>query len=103
MQAVILAAGKSTRTYPLTISRPKALIKILNKPILQRNLEQLAGLVDEVIIIVGYKADMIKNYFGTAFSGMKITYVEQKEQLGTGHALIQVKDYVKDKFVIFEF
>jgi len=99
-QAVILAAGKSTRTYPLTITRPKSLIKIANKPVLQYNLEQLAGLVDEVIVIVGYKADMIKDHFGSEFEGMKITYVEQKEQLGTGHALMQVRDHIQDRFVV---
>jgi len=100
MQAVILTAGKSTRTYPLTLTQPKALIKVANKPILQRNIEQLAGLVEEIILIVGYKADMIKNYFGNEFAGIKLKYIEQKEQLGTGHAMMQVKDHVQDRFLV---
>lgn len=100
MQAVILTAGKSTRTYPLTFTRPKALLKILNKPILEHSLDQLKGLVDEVILVVGYKADMIKEYFGSEFSGMKITYVEQGKQLGTGHAVMQIKDHIKDHFLV---
>ena len=45
MQAVILAAGKSTRTYPLTLTRPKALLPAGNRTILEHNLTQLDGLV----------------------------------------------------------
>ncbi len=98
MKAVILAAGKSTRAYPLTLTRPKPLLKAANKTILQHNLEQLkeTGLFDEVIIIVGYKADMIKKEFGNSFGGLKLSYAEQKEQLGTGHALLSAKESVGD-------
>jgi len=63
MQAVILAAGKSTRTYPLTINKPKPLLKIGNKTLLEYNLDQLNGLVKEVILIVGFKANLIKKRF----------------------------------------
>lgn len=59
MQVVIMAAGKGIRCYPLTITKPKPLLKIVNKTILEHNLEQLKGLVDEAIIIVGYKKEMI--------------------------------------------
>jgi len=50
VQAVILAAGESTRTYPLTITKPKPLIKIANKSTLEHNLCALSGFVSEVII-----------------------------------------------------
>ena len=59
-QAVILAAGKSTRTYPLTLTTPKPLLKVGNKTLLEYNLDQLNGLVKEVIIVVGYKKSMLK-------------------------------------------
>ena len=62
MQAVILAAGKSTRTYPLTLTKPKPLLKVAGKTIIEHNLEQLVGLVDEVFVVIGYKAEMIKEY-----------------------------------------
>ena len=87
MQAVILAAGKSTRTYPLTLTRPKALLTVANKTILEHNLEQMSGIIDEAIIVVGYKKEMIINKFGENFGKISIKYIEQKEQLGTGHAL----------------
>ncbi len=103
LKAVLMAAGKSTRTYPLTLTRPKPLLKVANKFILQHNLEQLkeTGLFDEFIIIIGYKGDMIKKQFGKEFEGIKITYIEQKEQLGTGHALMTAKDAVgNSEFII---
>ncbi len=100
MQAVILAAGKSTRTNPLTLTRPKVLLPVANKTILQHNLENLKGFIDEAIIIVGYKKEMIEEYFGKKFQGIKMTYVEQKEQLGTGHAVLPAEDYVSGRFIV---
>ncbi len=100
MQAIILAAGKSTRTYPLTLTRPKPMLTVMNKTLLEHNLEQLLGIADEVIIIVGYKKEMIIEKFGDCFGGLKIKYVEQKEQLGTGHAVLLAKEMIKDKFIV---
>ena len=100
MQAVILAAGKGTRMLPLTETRPKPMLKVANKPILEHNLEQLTDLVDEVILVVGYKKELIENYFGTNFNGLKIKYVEQKELLGTGNALEKAKNELEDDFIV---
>lgn len=61
-QAIILAAGKGVRMQPLTSTRPKPLLRVLNNTItLEHNLNQLDGIVDEVIIIIGYRGDMIKS------------------------------------------
>ncbi|MBU0898698.1 MAG: NTP transferase domain-containing protein [Nanoarchaeota archaeon] len=105
MQSVILAAGKSTRTYPLTLNKPKVLLPIANKPLLQHNLEQLKqlkqlGNVTEIIIVVGFEKEQIMKQFGNSFDGIPIRYVEQKEQLGTAHALIQAKEYISDSFIV---
>jgi len=100
MKAVIMAAGKGVRCYPLTLTKPKPLLKIVNKTILEHNLDQLKGLVDEVIIIVGYKKEMIMSKIKKRYYKIKITYIEQKEQLGTGHALMQAEKFVKDKFIL---
>ena len=100
MQAVILAAGKSTRTYPLTVNTPKPMLKVLDKTMLEHNLDQLVGLVDEVIVIVGFKKDVIIDKFGASYKGMKLFYAEQKEQLGTGHALQTARQFLKEKFVV---
>lgn len=100
MKAVILAAGNSTRLYPLTITKPKPLLKIAGKTILERNLTQLTGLVDEVIIVIGYKEKMIKKFIGDYFGAIKITYLEESERLGTAHALGMVDGKVKGNFIV---
>jgi len=101
MKAVILAAGKSTRTYPLTANKPKPLLKAANKTLLEHNLEQLNGLIDEAIIIVGFGKEQIKKKFDNNFGKIKVRYAEQKEQLGTGNALLQAERFVgKERFVV---
>ncbi len=100
MKAVILAAGKSTRTYPLTLNQPKPLLKVRNKSILEHNLDQLTGLVEEVILIVNFKAEMIKKFIGSEYKNIKIRYVKQKKTLGTGHAILQIKNFIDDKFLV---
>ena len=100
IKAVILAAGRGVRLRPLTFDTPKPLLKINNKPILEHNLDQLIRLVDEVIIIVGYKAEMIKEYFGNQYKGIKITYIIQEKQLGTAHALLQAKGRLQGRFIV---
>ncbi len=100
MQAVILAAGKSTRTYPLTLTKPKPLLKVAGKTIIEHNLEQLVGLVDEIYIVVGYKAEMIKEFVGDEFKGMKIRYLVQDEPLGNADALKKAGGSIKDRFIL---
>ena len=99
-QAVILAAGASTRTHPLTLDRPKPLLPLLNKPILQHTLEQLNGLVEEVILVVGYRQGQMRDFFGDRFSGLRLTYCVQEEQRGTGHALRQASAFVSGRFLL---
>lgn len=100
MQAVILAAGRGNRLRPLTDKVPKPLLEVAGKPILEHNLSQLPPEVDEVILVVNYLKEQFKNYFGNEFNGRRITYVEQKEMLGTAHALWCCKDFLKDgKFI----
>ena len=87
MKAVILAAGKGTRLRPLTLDKPKPLVEVAGKTLLERTFNALPKEVDEVILVVGYLADKIKDFCGNNFCGRKVSYVFQKEQLGTGHAL----------------
>lgn len=100
MKAVILCAGSSTRTYPLTVNKPKVLLKVMNKTLLEHSLDALEGLVEEVILVVGFKKEMIKKFIGNYYKKIKIKFIEQKEQLGTGHALLQAKGLIDDKFVV---
>jgi len=103
MKAIILAAGEGCRLKPFTNSIPKPMIPVGNKPIIQYVIEALVkNKIKNCVIIVGYKKERIMNYFddGKKFN-IKIKYVEQKHQVGTGHALIQAKkDFSEDLIVL---
>ena len=95
-----MAAGKSTRTYPLTLTKPKPLLKVANKTILEHNLDNLNGIVDEIILIVGYKKNLIIKRFGNRYKNLKIIYAEQKQQLGTANALSAAERHIKGRFLL---
>ncbi len=99
MKAVILAAGKGKRLMPITSSRPKPMIPLAGKPLLEYTILGLkdAG-ISEILLIVGYKEEDIKEYFGNGLDkfNVNIEYISQEEQLGTGHAVSYAKDFVKD-------
>ena len=86
MKAVILAAGVGTRMAPLTETRPKVLLKVAGKTLLEWNLGSLqdSGIKD-VTLVVGDKK--IEEKYGNEFSGVALTYKYQKKPLGTGDAL----------------
>ncbi len=99
MQCVILAAGKGTRLRPLTDDKPKQLVTVHGKPLLDYIVEALPSAVDELIIVVGYKGDMIRTYCGEMFHGKRVTYVEQVVPEGTARALWLCKDLLKGRFL----
>jgi NDP-sugar pyrophosphorylase family protein len=100
MQAIIMAAGRSTRTYPLTSTRPKPLIPIWDRPLLEHQLRQLHGLVNEVLVVVGYRREQIEASFGDEYEGLAIRYVEQEQQRGTADAVASVRDYVTGRALV---
>ncbi|MGC9517072.1 MAG: bifunctional sugar-1-phosphate nucleotidylyltransferase/acetyltransferase [Methanomicrobiales archaeon] len=102
MKAVILTAGEGTRMRPLTLSRPKTMLTVGGKPILQYNVEALqnAG-IEEIIMVVGYEKECIMDYFGDGTSfGLKIHYVVQDERLGTAHAIGKSRDNMDKPFIV---
>jgi UDP-N-acetylglucosamine diphosphorylase/glucosamine-1-phosphate N-acetyltransferase len=101
-QAVILAAGEGQRLRPFTASKPKVMIPIANKPILRYVVEALAqNGIRRILLVVGYKKDQVMDYFGSGDQfDVEIEYVEQKQQLGTAHALKQAKGKVKGRFLV---
>jgi len=102
MKAVLLAAGEGVRLQPITVSRPKHLIKVAGKPILEHCLEALkASGVTEAIIVTHYMSDAFCQYFGDGEKmGLKLEYVEQAAMLGTGNAVSVVEPYVDGAFVL---
>jgi len=101
-QAVILAAGEGQRLRPFTVNRPKAMISIADKPILQYIVEALArNGIRDVILVVGYRKEQVFDFFGSGEKyGVRIAYATQEKQLGTAHALNKVKDMVQDEFLV---
>lgn len=100
MQAIILAAGEGKRMRPLTEHMPKPMIQVAGKNFIEHNVAALPDEITELVIIVGYKSDQIINYFGTRYAGRTITYVEQKEPLGTGHAVWLCRPHITGRFLI---
>lgn len=102
MKAVVLAAGEGLRLRPFTVNRPKVMIKIANKPIIEYVIQALlANNVREMEIVVGYRKEQIMTYFGDGSKwGAKINFVSQDKQLGTAHALYQARDRLKGKFLV---
>jgi UDP-N-acetylglucosamine diphosphorylase / glucose-1-phosphate thymidylyltransferase / UDP-N-acetylgalactosamine diphosphorylase / glucosamine-1-phosphate N-acetyltransferase / galactosamine-1-phosphate N-acetyltransferase len=102
MKAVLLAAGAGERLMPITATRPKHLIKVGGKPILQFCLEAVkrAG-ITEAIIVTHYMGESISNYFGDGKKfGLKLSYAEQKVIKGTGNAAEVAEPYVDGDFVL---
>lgn len=101
-QAIILAAGEGQRLRPFTALKPKVMIPIAGKPILQYVVEALSlNGMRQIIIVVGYKKEQVWDFFGSGeHFGVQIDYVTQPQQLGTAHALKQAEKMVKGKFLI---
>ena len=102
MKCVILAAGEGKRMHPLTFTRPKVMITIANKPILEWNLlNAIEAGIKEFVFVVGYKSEMVRNYFQNGKKwNIKIEYVNQGKALGTAHAIGMVEKFVNN-FIVF--
>ncbi len=97
MKAFLLAAGKGTRMRPLTENTPKPLLPIAGKPALQHLIDSLEEMMDEIIILVGWEGEKIKE--GVGSSEAELRFVRQEEQSGTADAISYAERFVDDKFV----
>ena len=89
INAIILAAGKGTR---MNSTKPKVLQVLSDKTLLEHVLMQAQTLCSQVFVVVGFGAEQVRQ----AFDDDSISWVEQSEQLGTGHAVQQVMPYIND-------
>jgi len=101
-QAVILAAGEGQRLRPFTVTKPKVMLSIAGKPILQYVIESLAqNGIRNIVLIVGYRKEQVFDYLGSGEQfGVDITYITQERQLGTAHALAQAKAATEKEFLV---
>jgi UDP-N-acetylglucosamine diphosphorylase / glucose-1-phosphate thymidylyltransferase / UDP-N-acetylgalactosamine diphosphorylase / glucosamine-1-phosphate N-acetyltransferase / galactosamine-1-phosphate N-acetyltransferase len=104
LKAVVLAAGKGERLWPLTETRPKPLLPIADKPILQHTLEALVDSgIRQIIIVISYKGEAVCEKFGDGSSiKCQIEYVKQKTPRGTADAVATTSAELKDedRFVV---
>jgi glucose-1-phosphate thymidylyltransferase len=102
MKAVILAAGEGHRLDPLTENRPKPMVPVANKPVLEYVVETVARAgIDEIVLVVGYERARIQSYFGDGDDwDVAIEYAVQEKQLGTAHALLQARPYLDEPFLV---
>ncbi len=99
MKAVILAAGKGTRMGSLAIDLPKPLLKIGDKTLLELKMDVLPAECTEIVIVLGYLGDKIKEHFGDTYKDKILSYVNSKP-LGTAYSLWQAKEYLKEPFIV---
>lgn len=119
-KVVIIAAGYGTRFLPATRSQPKEMLPLVDRPIIQYNVEEaIKSGIDQVIFVTARGKHTMEDYFDECFeleqvlerkgdeerlqqmrevSGMAdICYIRQKKQLGIGHAILTVKDIIGDE------
>lgn len=84
----------------LTNDIPKPMIEVSGKPILAHKIDMLPQNIEEIILVVGYKKEVIIDYFGDNWNGRNILYVEQKDLDGTAGAIHLVKNLVKGNFLV---
>ncbi|QLG48903.1 sugar phosphate nucleotidyltransferase [Natrinema halophilum] len=102
VSAVVLAAGEGRRLEPLTNRRPKPMVPVANRPILEYVVSAIADAgIDRIVLVVGYQQERIRNHFGDGDDwGIDIEYVVQQKQLGTAHAVLQAEPAISDSFLV---
>jgi glucose-1-phosphate thymidylyltransferase len=103
MQGVVLAAGEGTRLRPRTESKPKPMVEVAGRPILSHVLDSLLALdVEELVVVEGYRGDVIRDHYGDSYDGVPITYAHQEPREGMAHALLQAEPHVDGEFVLMD-
>ena len=101
MQLVIIAGGFGKRLRPLTLTRPKALIPLVDRPLVLHILDSLPTSCDEAIIAVNYLFEQVRDFFREHESRIAVRVVEEPTPLGTGGALKNVERYLRGPFAVY--
>ncbi len=100
MRAFILAAGEGTRMWPLTEKRPKPLIPLGNRPIIEHIMDAIVGAgLKKITILIGYEGRKIAEKYGYSYKGASVDYLYQEKRLGTGNAALYAERYNDDRFL----
>jgi NDP-sugar pyrophosphorylase family protein len=103
MKAVILAGGEGTRLRPLTLSLPKPVVPVVDRPLLRHQLDLLATAgVHEIIFCVAYRPERVRAVFGEGEDlGLRIRYAVEETPLGTGGAVKNAEALLDDTTIVF--
>ena len=95
--ALILAAGKGTRMWPLTEDIPKPLLPISGIPIIKRQIDELKKVgVKKLYILIGYQMNEISDYIDKTETEIEVNYIIQEKQKGTGHAVKMAENKISE-------
>lgn len=86
--AVILAAGKGTR---MKSDKPKVMCEVLGRPMIDYVIDSAKKSCDDICVVIGYKAEILREHLDKS-----VKIVVQSEQLGTGHAVMQANEFIKE-------
>ena len=103
MQGVILAAGIGKRLLPFTENKPKSMVEVLGKPIIDYILESLAKKkVTELIIVIGFCKKTIIDHVGDNYKGIKVTYVHNDDYKTTNniYSLKLAIQKIRENFIL---
>src|SRR5712691_602123 len=101
MQLVIIAGGLGTRLRPLTLTRPKALVPLVDRPQIVYTLDSLPASCDEVLIAVNYGFEAMREFFRTHDFGIEVRVVEEPKPLGTAGAIKNIEQHVHGTFAVY--
>lgn len=97
MKTILLLAGYGTRMRPHTWSRPKALMKTAGNTVIGHLLDLMSDiLTDEVIFVVGYRGDQIREWIDANYPHLDTHYVVQEKALGQAHAVGLCREFLED-------
>ncbi|AFZ74459.1 bifunctional sugar-1-phosphate nucleotidylyltransferase/acetyltransferase [Natronobacterium gregoryi] len=101
MKAVVLAAGKGTRIRPLSETVPKPMLPVGDRPLAAHAVDAAidAG-ADEIVLVVGYEADPVREFFGSERGGVPVSYAVQSEQNGTADAVNVARSHLEGPFAV---
>ncbi|THE64818.1 glucose-1-phosphate thymidylyltransferase [Salinadaptatus halalkaliphilus] len=101
MQAVVLAAGEGTRIRPLSASVPKPMLPVADRPLVAHTVDAaIAAGADEIVLVVGYEATTVREYFGSSYRDVPVRYAVQHEQAGTAHAVNVAREHLEGPFAV---
>ncbi|MHB9095408.1 MAG: sugar phosphate nucleotidyltransferase, partial [Eubacteriales bacterium] len=102
MKAVIMAGGKGSRLRPLTCNKPKPMVPVLNKPVMEYAVELLKRHnITDIAVTLQYLPDVIKEYFGDGSRyGVNLNYFDETIPLGTAGSVKNAEGFLDETFLV---